>query len=593
MALDYNFNHTGPAHHNFDGSFITHFIFAAFLLLFTIPICVQVVNIYDRLHFHRRICALFKNFHRIFQTVLGLYQLAQECRNLQKPALRTNQDFVQSSLPLDKLLFVLTTRSVLVCQPEESPSTTLPNPQKTLVPQQDRASTESDCQQKNCEILASQEITFLQLLEIFPLTQEHQEEPVPSESITEHHPVNETPVHPVEPVLSTTPLENHWLQNRNQPQDITHILGMTAYEGYVQTLIQTLDSLYVNQPKHFLPLAEEAKRLAEELCKEKQAEQWAGILHEKLLNQSFLDQLNSLQILEQLAPLHLARKHLPSDIIDILERLRKVDNIPFNHLYYIVENCTDRYYSKVIKTFVFVIKRQFVDRQTSLVNTTCSLKFLKEYTDRQAQVWKVLQKYHNLPDKVDDLHSHFESFKSAIETDFKHLKEAISQNVQNIQTSLNIQQTYSSTLCTHINNIYNRLSELQKQIQHHCMYPHQTDTVQINTPEYDLDIDGDNQPNTHNSRVTVSVQGTLNTHQESSILQDDNSTAPDDINTTQNQQEIDWPEAPTIQIPGISSTTSDQPPEVTYNRCQVQPSSTDLKIPELEEDSDQDQFADP
>ena len=139
-----------------------------------------------------------------------------------------------------------------------------------------------------------------------------------------------------------------------------------------------------------MPLAEEAKRLAEELHKEKQAEQWAGILHEKLLNQSFLDQLNSLQILEQLAPLHLAREHLPSDIIDILERLRKVDNIPFNQLYSLAKNCTDRYYSKVIKTFILLIKRQFVDRQTLLVNTTCSLKFLEEYTDRQTQLWKVL-----------------------------------------------------------------------------------------------------------------------------------------------------------------------------------------------------------
>ena len=164
------------------------------------------------------------------------------------------------------------------------------------------------------------------------------------------------------------------------------ILGTAAYEGYVQTPIQTLDGLYVNQPKHFLSLAKEAKRLAEEICKEKQAEQWAGIPHEKLQNQFFLDQLNSLQILEQLAPLQLAKEHLPSDIIDILERLRKVDNIPFNQLYYIAENCTDRYYSKVIKTFVFLIKRQSVDRQTLLVNTTCSLKFLEEYTDRQAQI---------------------------------------------------------------------------------------------------------------------------------------------------------------------------------------------------------------
>ena len=140
-----------------------------------------------------------------------------------------------------------------------------------------------------------------------------------------------------------------------------------------------------------------------------------------------------------------------------------------------------------------------MDRQTLLVNTTRSLKFLKEYADRQAQVWKVLRKYHNLADEVDDLHSHFESFKSTTETDFKHLKQAMSRNVQNIQASLSIQQTYSSPLCTHINNIYNILSELQKQIQHHCMYPHQTDTVQINALEYDPDIDGENQPNTHNS----------------------------------------------------------------------------------------------
>ena len=240
MAPDYNFNHIGPAHHNFDGSFITHFIFTAFLLLFTIPIHVQVVTIYDRLHFHRQIRALFKNFHHIFQTFLGLYQLAQEYHSLQEPTctfqehtLRNNQDFVKTSPLLDELLFVLTTRSILICQPEDSPLTTLLNPQKTPVPQLDRASTESDCQQKNCEILVPQEITFLQPLEIFPSTQEHQEKPVPSESTTDHHSVNETPVHPVEPVLGTTPLENRWLQNRNQPQDITDILGMTAYEGYV------------------------------------------------------------------------------------------------------------------------------------------------------------------------------------------------------------------------------------------------------------------------------------------------------------------------------------------------------------------------
>ena len=45
-----------------------------------------------------------------------------------------------------------------------------------------------------------------------------------------------------------------------------------------------------------------------------------------------MDQLNLLQILEQLAPLQLAKEHLLSNIIDILERLGKADNIPFNQL---------------------------------------------------------------------------------------------------------------------------------------------------------------------------------------------------------------------------------------------------------------------
>ena len=78
---------------------------------------------------------------------------------------------------------------------------------------------------------------------------------------------------------------------------------------------------------------EEAKHLAEEIRIEKLNEQCSGILHEQLLNQSFTDQLNSIQILEQLAPLQLTKQHLPADIIDILECLGKVDNIPFNQLY--------------------------------------------------------------------------------------------------------------------------------------------------------------------------------------------------------------------------------------------------------------------
>ena len=235
----------------------------------------------------------------------------------------------------------------------------------------------------------------------------------------------------------------------------------------------------MQQPKRFLPLAEKAKHLAEEIRIEKLNEQWAGIPHEKLLNQSFQDQLNSLQILEHLTPLELAKQYLPADIIDILEHLSKADNIPFNQLYYITENCADRYYTKVIKTFVSIIKRQFADRQLLLVNTAHCLKFLEEYSDRQAQIWKIFHKHHNISDDLQDLHIHFDNFKTNLETDSNHLKEVTSRNIQNIETLLNLQQTYSSSLCSHVNNIYSKLSELQKQIQHHCIYMNQGDTVQI------------------------------------------------------------------------------------------------------------------
>ena len=129
---------------------------------------------------------------------------------------------------------------------------------------------------------------------------------------------SETPVSQVTLLLGTTPQENRQLQHKNTPYDISDILGTHMYQGYVETRIQTLDGIVVNQLKRFLPLAEEAKCLTEEIRIKKLNEQWSGIPHEQLLNQSFTDQLNSIQILEQLAPLQLA-KHLPADIIDILE----------------------------------------------------------------------------------------------------------------------------------------------------------------------------------------------------------------------------------------------------------------------------------
>ena len=64
------------------------------------------------------------------------------------------------------------------------------------------------------------------------------------------------------------------------------------------------------------------------------------------------------------------------------------------------------------------------------------------------------------------------------------------KNVENFQTSLNLQQTYSVALGSHINNIYHKISEIQQQLSHPTQHMNTGDVIQIDAPEFDPDIDG-------------------------------------------------------------------------------------------------------
>ena len=284
--------------------------------------------------------------------------------------------------------------------------------------------------------------------------------------------------------------------------------------------------------------------------------------------------MNSIQILEQLAPLQLAKEHLPVDIIDILECLGKADNIPFNQLYYVAENCVDRYYTKVIETFVAIIKRQFADRQLLLVNTAHCLKFLEEYADCQSQIWKIFQKHQTIPKDLQDLHFHFDDFKNSLEKDFKFLKEATSRNIENFQTSLNLQQMYSSSLCVHVNNIYTKLSELQRQIQKHPMHMNQGDTIQIEAPDFDPDIDEVFSPSSDEKCNEIQTQGTPSPASEATEPKDNNS-APAVTSQQSPFQGTDWPDVIPVEIPTQAQYTSDS-----------------FEIPDLEENLEEEHFAD-
>ena len=68
--------------------------------------------------------------------------------------------------------------------------------------------------------------------------------------------------------------------------------------------------------------------------------------------------------------------------------------------------------------------------------------------------------------------------------------------------------------------------ELQKQIQHHCMYMNQGDTVQTEAPEFDPDIDGDSHTSTDKRHKITPGQGTLASIPEVPEPDEDNSIAP-------------------------------------------------------------------
>ena len=97
------------------------------------------------------------------------------------------------------------------------------------------------------------------------------------ETMTDVTSTTDTLVSQVTPLLGIMPCESTQLQSTNTPEYVEEILGTRAFQRYVDTPIQTLDRIVVNQPKCFLPLAQEAKKIAEEIRIKKINEQWAGI----------------------------------------------------------------------------------------------------------------------------------------------------------------------------------------------------------------------------------------------------------------------------------------------------------------------------
>ena len=162
-------------------------------------------------------------FQHTFQVFFGIYCLARECSKLQITSKKVSQWSLQVLPPPDKFL-IIPDLSEITLQQKSLLQITEDRVQKTPVLIQDCASPEVD-PQKDYRPLASTQI---------------------AENINDNSSQSDTPIHQVEPLLDTTTLENYQLQSATQPQDISEILGTTAFEGYVRTPLETLDGLYIH-----------------------------------------------------------------------------------------------------------------------------------------------------------------------------------------------------------------------------------------------------------------------------------------------------------------------------------------------------------
>ena len=129
--------------------------------------------------------------------------------------------------------------------------------------------------------------------------------------------------------------------------------------------------------------------------------------------------------------------------------------------------------------------------------------------------------------------------------------------------------------------IYNKLVEIQRQIQHRDPHMNFGDTIQIEVPDFDLDIDDiltTTMDQKSNDPVTQGSATPILKSAEKVIESTTPAPSYQDIDT----QEVDWPGAIPVEILSQSDQQNDQSITIQLTRCNPEP----VEIPQLEENSE-------
>ena len=140
---------------------------------------------------------------------------------------------------------------------------------------------------------------------------------------------------------------------------------------------------------------------------------------------------------------------------------------------------------------------------------------------------------------------------------------------------------YTTSLCSHVNNIYNKLAELQQQLPHPNPHMNTGDVIQIEVPDFDPDIDEALPISTDQHTNDPVTQGSVTpTLKSAEKVIECRTPAPlhQDIDT----QEVDWPDAIPVEIPPQHDQQIKQSIPTQLTNLNLGPA----EIPQLEDNSE-------
>ena len=141
---------------------------------------------------------------------------------------------------------------------------------------------------------------------------------------------------------------------------------------------------------------------------------------------------------------------------------------------------------------------------------------------------------------------------------------------------------YSVALCSHVNNIYHKISEIQQQLSHSAQHMNTGNVIQIEAPDFDPDIIEGLPIQEHQE-----AQGSASITQQS-FKKSGESKAP--ALSYQDVEDIDWPDMIPVKIPPQPDRDIEQNISALPTRCEI----NHIEIPQLESnlEEEEEQFKD-